>query len=450
MISLLYCQECGAANESHHTHCFACQHQLQVSAASMPAQLAPVPVNQARLAANAVSASSTTPTTPTTSTSSTLLAHGYRLLNQIGQGGFGEVYKARDTRHNRLVAIKQISLQALSPKDIIQATDSYNREVMLMKGLKHVNLPRMYDHFTDPEHWYIVLEFIEGETLEEYLSHKKEGRLPVQEVLNIGITLCNVLDYLHVQKEPVIFRDVKPANVMRTPRGHLYLIDFGIARQYKPGQKKDTGVLGSPGYAPPEQYGIAQTNPQSDIYSLGATLQTLLTGVDRSETSDQDAQQQVATAKIPRSLQLLMDRMLEQDMHKRPHTMDFVKHELIEIKEGKFSQLLKNFLLFGRGILLGLIPFSFWIVLSLLNSPLFLSLTFSLNTVLEMLNVAFLCLSPFLLMGTIATAITFLLSSNKRLVGLGMLTMIAIVCFAIIIGWVPFPPLNPGFGGPGS
>ncbi len=334
----------------------------------MPAQPVPIPVNQARLAANAASASATS---STTSAASTLLAHGYRLVSQIGQGGFGEVYKARDTQHNRLVAIKQISLQALSPKDIIQATDSYNREVMLMKGLKHVNLPRMYDHFTDPEHWYIVLEYIEGETLEAYLSHKKEGRLPVQEVLNIGITLCNVLDYLHIQKEPIIFRDVKPANIMRTPRGRLYLIDFGIARQYKPGQKKDTGVLGSPGYAPPEQYGIAQTNQQSDIYSLGATLQTLLTGSDRSETSDQDAQQQVAAVKIPRSLQLLLDRMLEQDMHKRPHTMDFVKQELIKIKEGKFTPFLKNFLLFGRGILLGLIPFSFWILLSLLNSPFF-------------------------------------------------------------------------------
>ncbi len=447
MISLLYCQECGAANESHHTHCFACKHQLQVSAASMPAQPIPVPVNQARLVANSAKAVSPSSTTPTTSTSSTLFTHGYRLMNQIGQGGFGEVYKARDTRHNRFVAIKQISLQALSPKDIIQATDSYNREVMLMKGLKHVNLPRMYEHFTDPEHWYIVLEYIEGETLEEYLSHKKEGRLSVNEVLNIGITLCTVLDYLHDQKEPVIFRDVKPANIMRTPRGRLYLIDFGIARQYKPGQKKDTGVLGSPGYAPPEQYGIAQTNQQSDIYSLGATLQTLLTGVDRSETTDQDAQQHVTALKIPRNLQLLLDRMLEQDSHKRPHTMNFVAQELIKIKEGKVAPFLKNSLLFGRGLLLGLIPFSFWIVLPILNSPLFSPFILQFHLFKVMFYDAFWCLSPFLLIGTIVTAITFFLSSNKRLVGLGILTVIAIVCLAIIIGWVPFPPMNPGFGG---
>ena len=441
MISLLYCQECGAANESYCTHCFACSHQLQVSAESLPAQalqpaqhdqFVPVPVNQARLAAQAAASS----------TSSTLQTHGYRLVSQIGQGGFGEVYKARDTRHNRFVAIKQISLQALSPKDIIQATDSYNREVMLMQGLRHANLPRMYDHFTDPEHWYIVLEYIEGETLEEYLTHKKADGLSFKEVLNIGMTLCNVLDYLHNQKEPIIFRDVKPANIMRTPKGRLYLIDFGIARRYISGQKKDTGVLGSPGYAPPEQYGIAQTDQQSDIYSLGATLQTLLTGLDRSETSDSDAQQQMTAKKVPRKLQILLNRMLEQDRRRRPHTINAVAQELVDIKEGTFTPMLRHTLQFGRGVLLGLIPFSFWILLSILSLPLFASLAFSLDMVILILYTALWCISPFLLMGTIAAAITCLLSPKKRLVGLGMLTIIAIVCLAFIAGWFALP-----FGG---
>ncbi len=437
MISLLYCQECGAANESHHTYCFACQQQLQVSAASLPAQSVPVPVNAARLAANAAAA-----TAATSSTSSTLLTHGYHLISQVGQGGFGEVYKARDTRRNRFVAIKQISLQKLSPKDIIQATDSYNREVMLMKGLKHTNIPRMYDHFTDPEHWYIVLEYIEGETLEEYLSRKKEGRLPIKEVLNIGIALCNVLDYLHGQKAPVIFRDVKPANVMRTPKGHLYLIDFGIARQYKSGQKRDTGVLGSPGYAAPEQYGIAQTTEQSDIYSLGATLQTLLTGVDRSETTNMDACQQANTTKIPRNLQILLDRMLERNTHKRPHTMNEVQEELTRIKEGKFTRLFKYFLSFGRGSLLGLIPFAFWILISINTLPPFSAIALYLSQFIAILQTGILCISPFLFIGTITTAITCLLSPGKRLVGLGILTTIVFIGIALIIGWIPLPLLQ--------
>ena len=440
MISLLYCQECGAANESHHTHCFACKHRLQISFASLPAQSLPMPINQARLAANAASTSSSALLASSTisSTSSTLLAHGYHLLSQVGQGGFGEVYKARDTRHNRFVAIKQISLQALSPKDIIQATDSYNREVMLMKGLKHANIPRMYDHFTDPEHWYIVLEYIEGETLEEYLSRKKDGRLPVKEVLNIGITLCAVLDYLHVQKTPIIFRDVKPGNIMRTPKGHVYLIDFGIARQYKSGQKKDTGVLGSPGYAPPEQYGIAQTNPQSDIYSLGATLQTLLTGIDRSETTDLDLHRQAAATKIPRNLQLLLDRTLERDTHKRPHTMNEVKEELTKIKEGIFTRVFKHFLSFGRGTLLGFIPFAFWFVPSLLSLPPFSQIALQLNQLITVLTVSLWCAAPFLFIGAITNAIVFLLSPGKRLVGLGMFTTIVFVGAAMIIWWMPF------------
>lgn len=434
MISLLYCEECGAANESHHTHCFACNQRLQVSFASLPAQSIPMPVNAARLAANAAVAASTT---APSSTSSTLLAHGYQLISQIGQGGFGEVYKARDTRYNRFVAIKQISLQALSPKDIIQATDSYNREVMLMKGLKHVNLPRMYDHFTDPEHWYIVLEYIEGETLEEYLGHQKEG-LPVKEVMNIGITLCSVLDYLHGQKTPIIFRDVKPANIMRASRGHLYLIDFGIARQYKPGQKKDTGVLGSPGYAAPEQYGIAQTNEQSDIYSLGATLQTLLTGVDRSEITDPAAHSQGTAAKIPQNLQLLLDRMLEHNTHKRPHTMNEVQEELTKIKEGKFARFFKHFLSFGRGVMLGIVPFGFWFVPFILSLPPFSSIAPFLGQYINVFIVLLWCAAPFLFIGAITNAIVFLLSPGKRLQGLGMLATIVVLGVTLIILWMPF------------
>lgn len=435
MISLLYCQECGAANESHHTHCFACNQQLQVSFASLPAQPVPMPVNAAKLAANTAAATSIA---SPSSTSSTLLAHGYSLISQIGQGGFGEVYKACDTRNNRFVAIKQISLQALSPKDIIQATDSYNREVMLMKGLKHVNLPRMYDHFTDPEHWYIVLEYIEGETLEEYLGRQKEGRLPVKEVMNIGITLCSVLDYLHGQKTPIIFRDVKPANVMRTSRGHLYLIDFGIARQYKSGQKKDTGVLGSPGYASPEQYGIAQTNEQSDIYSLGATLQTLLTGVDRSETTDLDAHRQGAVVKILPKLQLLLDRMLEHNTHKRPHTMNEVQEELTKIKDGKFIRFFKHLLSYGRGTLLGIVPFGFWFVPFILSLPLFSSIAPFLGQYINVFIVLLWCAAPFLFIGAITNAIVFLLSPGKRLKGLGMLTTIVVLGITLFILWMPF------------
>src|SRR5207245_3375579 len=106
---------------------------------------------------------------------------------------------------------------------------------------------------------------------------RRDRSLPREEVIDIGIQLCTVLDYLHTREPSIIFRDLKPANIMRTANGHLYLIDFGIARHFKPGQSRDTMALGSPGYAAPEQYGRAQTTPRADLYSLGVMLQQLLT-----------------------------------------------------------------------------------------------------------------------------------------------------------------------------
>src|SRR5712692_4023326 len=253
--SPIYCETCGAANEIGNTHCFACEHPL-------------------------VGTSETD--------NSSLLRERYRILVQVGTGGFGAVYKAVDTHsHGRIVAIKRINLHGLKPREVIEATDAFNREVSLLSDLKHPNLPRIHDHFTDPEHWYAVLDFIEGKTLEEHLQ--KVGTLPLHEVLNIASQLCTVLDYLHTRQPPIIFRDLKPANIMRTPLGQLYLIDFGIARYFKPGQAKDTMDLGSPGYAAPEQYGKAQTTARADIYSLGATLHHLLTGIDPSQTPFQFA-----------------------------------------------------------------------------------------------------------------------------------------------------------------
>src|SRR5437588_9250768 len=126
------------------------------------------------------------------------------------------------------------------------------------------------------------MDFIAGDTLEDYLD-KYTQRPPVDMVLQIRIQRCTVLAYLHTHQPPIIFRDLKPANIMRTADNHVYLIDFGIARHFKPGKTKDTIPLGSPGYCAPEQYGKAQTTSRADIYSLGATLHQLLSGNDPSQ-----------------------------------------------------------------------------------------------------------------------------------------------------------------------
>jgi serine/threonine protein kinase len=264
----------------------------------------------------------------------TLLRQRYYILDKLGEGGFGAVYKARDEdQSGLLVAIKQINMgKSLSVQEKIEVTDSYNREVSLLSALRHKNLPCIYDHFTDPEHWYLVMQYLEGCTLEQSRHTLSQGRWPVHEVLSIGIKLCSVLDFLHQQKPPIIFRDVKPDNILQTPGGDLYVIDFGIARRYRAGQARDTGALGSPGYAAPEQYGHARTTPQTDIYGLGATLQTLLAGKDPVELK---VAGEAADAFIPAGLHALLQWMMEPDPGKRPESMEVVQWHLGEMERDR-------------------------------------------------------------------------------------------------------------------
>src|SRR5216683_2397835 len=261
-----------------------------------------------------------------------LLNQRYRIINPVGQGGFGAVYKAADLQFgNRLVAIKEMSQSSLSSQELVEATEAFKREALLLAGLTHPNLPRIYEQFTDMGRWYLVMDFIEGETLEEHLDKLKDGKLPVEKVLEIGIQLCNVLEYLHMRQPPIIFRDLKPANVMLTIHGHVYLIDFGIARHFKPGQAKDTTALGSTGYAAPEQYGKAQTTPRADIYALGATLHQFLSGNDPADTPFQFASLQLLGHPTLSRLEKLIMQMIQMDASKRPASIAAIKQELQSI-----------------------------------------------------------------------------------------------------------------------
>ncbi len=304
--SPLFCPVCGAANIPHASSCFACGQALDASSlAALPTQ----PDNS-------------------------LLKQRYRLLNRLGQGGMGSVYKAEDIDlGNRSVAIKEMSQKGLNQQEASEATDAFKREALLLAGLLHPNLPRIYDHFTEHGRWYLVMDFIQGQTLEDYLT-QKSGTLPLKEVLEIGIQLCNVLNYLHTRQPSIIFRDLKPANVMRTSDGQLYLIDFGIARHFKPGQVKDTSAFGSPGYAAPEQYGKAQTAPSADIYSLGVMLHQMITGDDPSLKPFSFAP---LYERGPKRLQSLLNRMLTMDASKRANDALSVKQRLQEIAQQDFS-----------------------------------------------------------------------------------------------------------------
>jgi serine/threonine protein kinase len=254
-----------------------------------------------------------------------LIRQRYRLLRQIGVGGFGAVYKAEDTAlGNRLVAVKEMSAGGLTSEEQREATEAVHQEALLLARLSHPNLPRIYEQFEEAGRWCLVMEFIEGQSLDDYLA-QQGGRLPVAEALQIGLQLTKVLGYLHSRQPPIVFRDLKPSNVMRTPDGQVYLIDFGIARLFKPGQQKDTMAFGSPGYAAPEQYGKAQTTPRSDVFSLGALLHHLLTGNDPSETPFRF---KPLTMPRPAGLSTLIQRMVDLDTARRPATMELVRHDL--------------------------------------------------------------------------------------------------------------------------
>ena len=271
----------------------------------------------------------------------TMLEGRYQLERRIGQGGMGAVYKATDSRfNNRSVAIKEMSRAGLTPTSVQEAEEAFEREARILADLQHPNLPRIYDYFTESERSYLVMDFIEGETLESYIEQSGSKPLPLEQVLNWGEQLCAVLNYLHTHEPPIIFRDLKPSNVMISQKGeqsYVYLIDFGIARIFKPGQSHDTVALGSPGYAAPEQYGKAQSTPRSDIYSLGALLHALLTGVDPSEQPFFFQPASELNPGVPKELEQLLQRMLNMNSDQRPASAQEVAQVLRHVDQQRIS-----------------------------------------------------------------------------------------------------------------
>jgi serine/threonine protein kinase len=264
------------------------------------------------------------------------LQQRYLILEQVGRGGMGAVYKAEDTRFSRrYVAIKEMSQGHLNTVELEMAIMRFQQEADMLASLVHSNLPRITDRFSDQERSYLVMDFIEGKTLLQLIRDAPNHRLPVAEVLHYARQLCDVLIYLHEHRPPIIFRDLKPANVMVTPNGQVFLIDFGIARSFKEGQPQDTFFLGSPGYAPPEQHGYAQTNPRSDLYGFGATLHYCLTGRDPYYAMDRFTFPPVRqiNPQVPAELDALIQRLVAQNEWERPTSAREVQQALIRISQ---------------------------------------------------------------------------------------------------------------------
>ncbi|HET9109493.1 MAG TPA: serine/threonine-protein kinase, partial [Ktedonobacterales bacterium] len=283
---MITCQYCGAKNPAGASFCDGCGAALTTTAASQAqadaqAQLAAAHAARSTAQHSAVHASAQFGTGRLPP--QTMLGKRYLILKTIGRGGMAAVYQASDTRTNRVVAIKEMSQDNLSPEEQREALESFTREAELLKQLKHPNLPHVYEHFSENGRHYLVMDYIDGETLEQKLTAAK-APLPEALVLGWARQLSDALGYLHQRRPPIIFRDLKPANVMVTKKGEVKLIDFGIARVFSPRSTRDTQALGTPGYAPPEQYGNAQTDPRADVYALGATLYHLLTNYDVGRT----------------------------------------------------------------------------------------------------------------------------------------------------------------------
>ncbi|MBA2286110.1 MAG: protein kinase [Ktedonobacteraceae bacterium] len=202
----------------------------------------------------------------------------YRIIQLVGKGGFGAVYEALDERFQsrRVVAIKEMGDAGLSTPERLKALQDFRHEADLLVELSHPNLPHVSDFFEESDKAYLVMEFVQGKTLAK-LQEETGGPLDEHIVMEWALQLCDVLHYLHTQPQAIIFRDLKPVNVMLTHVGQIKLIDFGIARIFKLASHKDTNALGSRGYAPMEQYGQGQSDARTDIYALGATLYDLLT-----------------------------------------------------------------------------------------------------------------------------------------------------------------------------
>ena len=238
----------------------------------------------------------------------------YEILKEIGHGGMSTVYLAMDKNLNKQWAVKEIC-KVGNDEHEQAVVNSLLVEADLMKRLDHPALPRIVAIINTQETICIVMDYIEGETLESILT--KYGAQSEETVVEWALQLCDVLSYLHSQKPPIIYRDMKPGNIMLKPEGNLKVFDFGIAREYKEQSLADTTVLGTKGYCPPEQYGSRQTDARSDIYALGMTMHHLLTGKDPRTPGYEYASIRQYRPELSGSLERIIDKCTALDPEQR-------------------------------------------------------------------------------------------------------------------------------------
>jgi serine/threonine protein kinase len=263
----------------------------------------------------------------------TLLNNRYRVVSILGQGGMGAVYRATDEHLKISVAVKEnLFLTA-------EYSRQFEREASILASLRHPGLPHVADYFVlEAQGQYLVMDYIEGEDLRQRLE--RTGPMPEREVILIGISVCEALNYLHTREPGIIHRDLKPGNIKVTAEGQAVLVDFGLAKILEGGQATLTGARAmTPGYSPPEQYGTASTDARSDIYSLGATLYAALTGVipedglNRMTGKADLTGMRTLNSKISRRLTEVIERGMQVEADERFQTAEEFRQALIECGE---------------------------------------------------------------------------------------------------------------------
>lgn len=247
----------------------------------------------------------------------TVLQGRYMVLGELGAGGFSSVYRARDLRFpsvTRLCAVKEMFIGTADPEMRELTIKSFERESSMLAMLNHPAIPDIFDYFTDGNRSYLVLEFVPGQNLQQWLDETDEY-LDEPKALDWALQVCDALAYLHSQKpQSIVFRDLKPSNIMLDTYNHIRLIDFGIAKLFEASEDKGT-MIGTAGYTPPEQY-RGEATPAVDVYGLGATLHHLLTRQDpRQETPFTFSERPIRAANpsISRAFEAIIMRCLAYD-----------------------------------------------------------------------------------------------------------------------------------------
>lgn len=247
----------------------------------------------------------------------------YEVKSLIGQGGMSRVYLAEHKRLHTRWAVKEVRKQQGSRFDFLAESN-------ILKKLQHPMLPRIVDIFEDAECIYIVEDFVEGITLDDLL--RQQRRVEESQGIQWFQDLCSVLRYLHTQEpNPIIYRDMKPSNIMLQPDGTLKLIDFGIAREYKHDSEADTTYIGTKGYAAPEQFGKAQTDARTDIYALGVTIYHLLTGKSPYEPPYQFVPVRQLAPELSPGIEYILNKCIQPEPADRYQTVDELLDDLEHI-----------------------------------------------------------------------------------------------------------------------